>query len=337
MPAAVPAETAETPSAEVVHVPLSGAARGSLTLPFRPDELAAAINYADRAQAPATARAYAADWRTFAAWCASRDLLALPADPTTVAVFLADEAQRVKPATLGRRLAAIKAAHVAAQLEPPTNGAAVRRVLRGIRREQGTRQTKKAPATAERLLAMVAHCSPTLAGKRDRALLLLGFGGAFRRGELSALDVADLEEHAEGLRVLVRRAKTDQEGVGATVAVTRGNHACPVDAVRVWLESAGITDGPVFRPVGKSGRVSDARLSPFSVAQIVKHYAARAGLDPATFGGHSLRAGFLTSAAERGRPLDRMMAVSRHKRVDTLLGYVRRADDFRDHAGAGLL
>jgi hypothetical protein len=137
--------------------------------------------------------------------------------------------------------------------------------------------------------------------------------------------------------VTVRHSKTDQEGAGAVVPIARGAHACPVAALRAWLAAAGITEGPVFRPVSKDDRPRAARLTPYSVGQLVKAYAERAGYDPATFGGHSLRAGFLTSAAERGEPLDRMMAVSRHKRVHTVLGYVRRADDFKDHAGAGLL
>ncbi|MDF1502299.1 site-specific integrase [Roseisolibacter sp. H3M3-2] len=297
-----------------------------------------AYDYADRAVAPATLRAYAADWRVFVAWCEPRGLCPIPALPETVAVHIADEAKRGrKPSTIGRRLAAIRAAHTAVQLEPPTTAAVVRRVVHGIRREHGTRADKKSPATVERLVAMTAHCPTTLTGKRDRALLLLGFAGAFRRSELVALDVADLEEAADGLRVLVRRGKTDQEGEGAVVAIVRGRDACPVAAVRAWLAAAGITEGAVFRPVSKGGRVLDGRLAPFSVARIVKHYAERAGLDPDAFAGHSLRAGFLTSAAERGKPLDRLMAVSRHRRVDTLLGYIRRADDFRDHAGAGLL
>jgi integrase len=326
-------------SPSVALAPVSPA--GALALPFRPEELEAALDYADRSQAPATARAYASDWRVFAAWCAVRELVPLPAAPETVAVFLADEARRsVKPSTLGRRLAAIRAGHAAVQLETPTAADAVRRVMRGIRRTaaaDGVRIVRKAPATAERVKVMAMHCPPTLTGLRDRALLLLGFAGAFRRSELAALDVADLEEHRDGLRVHVRRSKTDQEGEGATVAIVRGRDACPVAAVRTWLDAAGIREGAVFRPVTKMGRPRAARLTADSVGQLVKHYAGRAGLDAATFGGHSLRAGFLTSAAERGKPLDRMMAVSRHKRVDTLLGYVRRADDFRDNAGDGLL
>jgi site-specific recombinase XerD len=330
-----------TINASVPGVPAVGGDAGSggtLALPFHPEELAAAYDYAERAQAPATVRAYAADVRTFSTWCRVRGLESCPATPGTVAVFLADEARRgVKPSTLSRRLAAIRHAHVAAHLEPPTAAEEVRHVMRGIRRTAGTRPTRKAPATAERVLVMVSHCPKSLAGLRDRALLLLGFGGAFRRSELAALEVADLDERPEGLRVTVRQSKTDQEGAGAVVPIARGAHACPVAAVRAWLAAAAITEGPVFRPVSKDDRPRAARLTPYSVGQLVKAYAERAGYDPATFGGHSLRAGFLTSAAERGKSLDRMMAVSRHKRVDTVLGYVRRADDFKDHAGAGLL
>jgi integrase len=175
------------------------------------------------------------------------------------------------------------------------------------------------------------------AGKRDRALLLLGFALAARRSELVALDVADLEECPEGFRATIRRSKTDQEGAGAVVAVCRGSIACPVAAVKEWLAAANIVEGPVFRQVGKGGRLLPGRLSPQNVALIVKAYAKRLGLDPSAFSGHSLRAGFLTSAAARGAWLFKMMDVSRHKSVDTLRGYVRDADAFRDHAGAGLL
>jgi integrase len=184
---------------------------------------------------------------------------------------------------------------------------------------------------------MVAEGKRDLAGKCDRALLLLGFALAARRSELVALDVADLEECPEGLRVTIRRSKTDQEGAGAVVAVCRGSIACPVASVKDWLAAADIADGPVFRRVGKGGRVLPGRLHPQNVALIVKAYAARLGLDPGAFSGHSLRSGFLTSAAARGASLFKMMDVSRHKSVDTLRGYVRDADAFRDHAGAGLL
>jgi integrase len=156
---------------------------------------------------------------------------------------------------------------------------------------------------------MVAGGRHDLAGKRDRALLLLGFALAARRSELVALDVADLEDCPEGFRITIRRSKTDQEGAGAKVAVCRGSIACPVAAVKEWLAAAGIIEGPVFRPVGKGGRLRPGRLSPQMVALIVNAYAARLGLDPGAFSGHSLRSGFLTSAAATGRSGSNSMTV----------------------------
>jgi site-specific recombinase XerD len=186
-------------------------------------------------------------------------------------------------------------------------------------------------------ISMVAANRTDLAGKRDRAVMLLGFALAARRSELVALDVSDLEECPEGLRVTIRRSKTDQEGAGAVIAVCKGSIACPVAALRDWLAAANITDGSIFRPIGKGGRVKDTRLTAQSVALIVKAHAARLGFDPAAFAGHSLRAGFLTSAAAKSASIFKMMDVSRHRSVDILRGYVRDANAFRDHAGAGLL
>jgi integrase len=184
---------------------------------------------------------------------------------------------------------------------------------------------------------MVSLAPATLGGLRDKALLLLGFSGAFRRSELVALKVSDLLETAEGYRVTIRRSKTDQEGAGHEVAILRGSRLRAVEAVKVWLEAAGINEGPLFRPVAKGGRVLAEALTAESVANIVKAYAKRAGFESAEFAGHSLRAGFLTSAAEHGASIFKMMEVSRHKSVDVLKGYVRRAELFKEHAGAGFL
>jgi integrase len=139
------------------------------------------------------------------------------------------------------------------------------------------------------------------------------------------------------MRVNIRKSKTDQEGIGATIAITRGSIACPVEATRQWLKASGIPAGSLFRPVTRSGKISGRRLSARAVAELVKTYARRVGLKAATFSGHSLRSGFLTSAAARGASIFKMMDVSRHKSIDTLRGYVRDAEIFRDHAGAGLL
>jgi integrase len=263
----------------------------------------------------------------------------LPAAPQTVAGFLAAEAEAGrKPATIGRRGAAIRYAHkLAGYDDPPTNSEAVKATLRGIRRKKSTAPARKAPAVAETLRDMARAAPDRIKGLRDRALLLLGFGGAFRRSELVALNVADLEETDEGLRVTIRRSKTDQEGQGVTIAIVRGGACCPVKALRAWLDAAGITEGPVFRPVRKGGNVRDQRLSAKSVNDIVKAYADQVGLDGAAFGAHSLRSGFLTSAARRGARIFKMRDVSRHKSMDVLQAYVRDADLFRDHAGAGLL
>jgi integrase len=152
-----------------------------------------------------------------------------------------------------------------------------------------------------------------------------------------ALTVADLEEVEEGLRVHVRRSKTDQEGVGQVVPVLNGSRFKVAEAVRAWLQAAQISDGPVFRPLRKGGGVLPAALSTKSVAAIVKAYAELAGLDPALFAGHSLRAGFLTSAAIAGASVFKMMEVSRHRSMETVRGYVRDAELFKDHAGSAFL
>lgn len=301
-------------------------------------ELAATAHFLEHNRSSATQRAYRSDWRIFEAWCADRGTQALPAEAATVAVFLASEASNGRrPATLGRRLAAIRAAHRAAGHEPPTGAELVQATHRGIRRTIGVAQTKKAPATADQVLAMVGQCPSTLRGQRDCALLLLGFAGAFRRSELAGLRLEDLESVSEGLRIHLRRSKTDQEGAGRVVPIPRGRLACPVAAVRAWIDAAGLVTGPVFRRLGKGGRVLTTGLSPYSVGRVVKQYAEAVGLDPRAYGGHSLRAGFLTSAALGGANLFRLMDQSGHRSVQTLRGYVRRAEEFRQHPGADLL
>jgi integrase len=172
---------------------------------------------------------------------------------------------------------------------------------------------------------------------RDRALLLVGFAGAFRRFELVALNVEDIEEISEGLRIKIRYSKTDQEGRGEVIAIPRGAIACPVLALMTWIASASIIEGPVFRPLAKGGRLLNGRLTDRSVAEIIKTHAARVGLEPAQYSGHSLRSGFLTSAAARGASIFKLADQSRHKSIDVLRSYVRDAELFRDHAGDGLL
>ncbi len=301
-------------------------------------DFVAAVDLAKAEKALSTRKAYRTDFRIFKAWCDGKGVSALPAGPETVAALLAHEAGTgTKPSTLGRRIAAIRYAHKLAHLDTPTDSEAVKATLRGIRRTFGGAKVRKAPAIAAEMHSMVAMAPDRLSGSRDRALLLLGFAGAFRRSELVALDVADITEAKTGLLIKIRRSKTDQEGEGVTIAIAKGDITCPAKALREWLDAAGIETGAIFRPVNKSGVVAPSRLSDRSVANIVKAYAGRAGFDARTFSGHSLRSGFLTSAAGNGASIFKMMDVSRHKSVDTLRGYVRDAELFKDHAGAGLL
>jgi integrase len=256
--------------------------------------------------------------------------------PGVVAAYLSDLAHTGRKAsTIARKAAAIGYQHKIAGQEPPTSSEGVKAVMRGIRRTIGTAKTQKSPATADIIAAMLDACTDTLAGIRDRALISFGFATAMRRSELCALDVADLVPVEDGYRVVIRRSKGDQEGEGQEVALPRGYRLRPVEHLQAWLAAAEITDGRVFRSV-ISGHVGGSMTS-FAVSLRVKLLAKRAGHDPATFSGHSLRSGFLTSAAESGADVFKMMEVSRHKSMDTLRGYVRRTDLFKKHAGSAFL
>lgn len=302
-------------------------------------DLARVLDYFERRHAPATIRAYRADVTAFAQWCQSRGLPALPACAHTVAAFITAEAEAGrKVSTIRRRVTAIRLAHRYAACEAAIDFDLVQGVLSGIANTHGTAPDQKAPALAEQLRAMLDTVDlASRQGLRDRALLTLGFAGAFRRSELVALRVEDLDESAAGMHVFVRRSKTDQAGAGAKVPVLRGEHYCPVHAVREWLSAASITQGFIFRRLHRGGGVSDKPLTGQSVAKIVKRYAAAAGLDSAQFAAHSLRSGFLTSAAMSGSTLIKMMEVSRHKDPRTVMVYIRRKSDWEDHAGEGLL
>jgi integrase len=187
--------------------------------------------------------------------------------------------------------------------------------------------------------AMVAALdSSRLIGVRDRALLVIGFAGAFRRSELVALDVGDMAETADGLVVTIRRSKTDQEGEGASVGLPYGSDpaTCPVRALRSWLDAAGITAGAIFRPVNRWGEMGDRRLTGRAVADVVKRTAAAAGMNAAVYSGHSLRAGLITSAAEADVLERDIMRHSRHKSVPVMRRYIRGAQLFQANAAAAV-
>jgi integrase len=189
----------------------------------------------------------------------------------------------------------------------------------------------------EDLRAMLRAPS-NLLGIRDQALLLTGFAGAFRRSGLVALDVSDLTFGPEGLLIKIRRSKTDQEGSGRDVAIPHGTYelTCPVRVMRKWLEAVAIVEKPIFRSGHRGGIVLSGRLSGHGVGRIVKRYAKATGVTVASFSGHSLRAGFVTSAARAGEPERRIMRQTGHKSIEMVLRYVRRANAFSDNAALAL-
>lgn len=301
------------------------------------DALNAAHEFARSSKSDATRRAYASDTADFSAWCSTVDQSPLPALPGTVAAYLASLVQRkLRPSTIARRVAAISDAHARAGHDSPTTSVAVRSVLKGIKRRLGTRPTKKAPLT-DNLVAKAIRKIPTdtLIGLRDRALLLVGFAGGFRRSELVAIRVQDVERRPEGILVTIHRSKGDQEGRGQLVAIPNGTKLRPVEALDAWIKAAGIASGPVFRGVAKGGKVRDRGLCDRQVAEIIKKVAKAIGLNADLFAGHSVRSGFATSAGRKN--LVGTAKHLRHAKIDTTMGYVQAESLFADHAGKGIL
>lgn len=299
----------------------------------------AARDYADAGMSANTRRAYGSDWSDFTSWCASVGARPLPADAATVAMYLTARAPTLRAATLARRLAAIRTAHRAADLSPPESGD-LKRVWSGIRRQHARPPRKKRALVTEELRRVIARLPDTLAGQRDRALLLVGFAGALRRSELAALTLeGELAGDvwcrfvSGGLELVLEKSKGDQEGEGAVVGVPHGRtKLCPVAALKAWLERAQISAGAVFRAVDRHGRLGDGAISDRAVADVVKKRVAGTGLDPEAFGGHSLRAGLITSAIAAGVATDVVMRQSRHARYDTMRGYIRDGERFKRNA-----
>jgi integrase len=315
-----------------ITIKVTGAALARVELVER------ARDYAASARAESTRRAYRSDWRAFSSWCQAQGLEALPAAPETVALYLTSRAAACKASTITRALAAISEAHRAAGVASPRGSGPVKAVLQGIRRQKGTAPAQKDPISTGEIKAMIAELPEGLLGLRDRALLLVGFAGAFRRSELVGLAVEDVIHVEDGMEILLRRSKTDQEGQGRKVGIPFGSGpaACPVRALRAWLEAAGISSGPIFHHVDRHGHVN-GQLSPAAVALVVKRAASAAGIEASRVAGHSLRAGLATAAAKAGKSERAIMAQTGHKSSAMVRRYIRDADLFSENAAAGLL
>ncbi len=317
----------------------------ALALPVMPAPLATdlliarAQEYARGSQAASTRRAYASDLRDFDAFCAGRGSSSFPAEPQTIALYVAASADRVKVATIRRRLAAISVRHRRAGLESPCSHRIVRDVVSGIAREKGTAPRRVDAATLEVLRSLLlAIAGDDLAAKRDRGIILLGFAAALRRSELAALRLEDLRFSKRGLLLCITRSKTDQEGAGAEIAIPFVENAslCAVRAVRAWIDAAAIVDGPLFRSLTPHRRVQALPIAGRDVANLVQRLARRARLD-GDFSGHSLRAGFVTAAAQAKVPLDVIMRTTRHRSLAVLQGYIRRGDAFEAPALSSII
>jgi integrase len=297
-----------------------------------------AQNFAREARAENTLRAYRSDWRDFEAWCRDRNFLSCPALPQTVALYLTALSRTHKVSTLTRRISAISQAHQTVGVSSPTEEAPVRLVMAGIRRGLGTAAAAKRPVLVPDLQAMVNAIPDNLIGLRDRAILLIGFSGAFRRSELVSLDCEDLAETADGLVITLRRSKTDQEAEGRKVAIPRGREesTCPLRALSAWFAAAGINGGPIFLRVNRHGQILRKRLSAEAVAIVVKRWAGRIGYEEAEFAGHSLRAGLATAAAIAGKSERAIMNQTGHRSITTVRRYIRDGNLFRDNAAEGL-
>jgi site-specific recombinase XerD len=302
---------------------------------------ARAADYARQSRAESTLRAYSSSWRRFTAWnSATNNQLeehgycgTLPATYTVVAAYIAHLADTgSKPATIQRALSAIAAYHRAAGHQDPTKHDGVREALKGIRRALGTAQKGKTALLTNDLARLLQFIPASPIGTRDRAIILLGFAGAFRRSELAALNVEDIAWEADGMRIELRSSKTDQERAGVQVGILRGQtDMCPCAAVEAWLrvltERAGAPpSGALFV------RSGDHRLSPAAIAETVKRYARKAGMDASALAGHSLRAGFATQAILNNVQDQLVMRQTRHKSAAVFQKYVRPAKLFRDNA-----
>ena len=289
--------------------------------------------------AASTERAYAHDWADFATFCQRHSLEALPAAPQTLALYLKSletkksqspaglrqGTQGLSVSTLRRRLAAIASKHAIEKLETPTDHPLVKKLLRRYSRARGTAEKKKDALTIERLPAILIAMPDDLPALRDRALLLLGYAGAFRRSELVALDVADLRFSNAGLYVWIAAAKNDPRKKGRELYVPRlsGTGLCAVTALERWLEVVGATEA-VFRTIDLRGRLTPNRLDPGDVARILRRRCAAAGV-VGDFAGHSLRRGFITNAAKKKIPIESIRRVTGQRSNGVVLAYVAAA------------
>ena len=290
--------------------------------------------------------AYEKGWRCFAQYCDGRGICPYKAKSEDVVDFfvtLGGQSSHTRRrgmslGTLRLYRSALNRRYTERGRASPAATTMVGDALRGLARLSDSVPRRVKALRDYHILAMLNECAETRFGRRDAAMLALGFAAALRRSELCNLRVADIDlvTHDQMI-VTIRRSKTDQHGQGQSVAVPNGKAIKPISRLYKWLRMVGITDGYVFQSLRREGRPSGRALSHSEVPRLVKRYAAKIGLDARSYSGHSLRAGFVTSAAAHHARLDKIMEVTRHRSSTTVLKYIREARVFVDHAGAGFL
>jgi len=286
-----------------------------------------------------TVRAYKSDFNNFRLFCAQNGFKSLPSEPKIVSLYLTHlSTKEVKISTLKRRLVSIGVIHKLKGLYLDTKHPSIIENIMGIKRRKGSIQTGKKPLLIKYLKEIINVIddikNDEIKKFRDRSILLIGFSGGFRRNEIISLDYEDLNFVEEGLKIIVKRSKTDQFGEGSVKAIPYFDNGqyCPVISVQKWIEISNISSGSLFRRLSKGSKLTENRLTDQSVALLLKKYLKLAGMDSKNYSGHSLRSGFATSAAESGVEERSIMAMTGHKSTEMVRRYIKEANLFKNNA-----
>ena len=286
-----------------------------------------------------TVRAYKSDFNDFGLFCAQNGLKSLPSEPKIVSLYLTYlSTKAVKMSTLKRRLVSIGAIHKLKGHYLDTKHPTIAENIMGIKRRKGSIQKGKKPLLISNLKDIInvidKEKNEEIKKIRDRSIILIGFAGGFRRNEIVSLDYEDLDFVQEGLKINLKRSKTDQFGEGSVKGLPYFDNTqyCPVLSIRKWIEISKINSGPLFRRFIKGSKLSDNRLSDQTVALLIKEYLKIAGIESRHYSGHSLRSGFATSAAESGAEERSIMAMTGHKSTEMVRRYIKEANLFKNNA-----
>ena len=286
-----------------------------------------------------TVRAYKSDFNDFGLFCAQNGLNSLPSEPKIVSLYLTHLSTKdVKISTLKRRLVSIGVIHKLKGFYLDTKHPSIIENIMGIKRRKGSVQKGKKPILISSLIKIINAIDDQKKDEikkiRDRSIILIGFSGGFRRNEIVSLDYDDLDFVPEGLKITLKRSKTDQFGEGTLKGLPYfdSSQYCPVLSLKKWIETSNINSGPLFRRFSKGSKLTDNRLTDQTVALLIKKYLNLSGIDSKNYSGHSLRSGFATSAAESGAEERSIMAMTGHKSTEMVRRYIKEANLFKNNA-----